>query len=65
MDEVFKGNDAALQGRLLTVINDFLVSEAEKKGGQANVAKGRSKVKAEGRGMDALIGSATELSESG
>lgn len=65
MDDVFKGNDAALQGRLLSVINDFLMSEAEKKGGEAGGAKGRSKIKAEGRGMDALIGSAVELSESG
>ena len=66
MDGVFKGNDEALQGRLLNVINDFLMSEAEKKGGEAGGgAKGRSKVKVEGRGMDALIGSAAELSESG
>jgi cohesin loading factor subunit SCC2 len=67
MDGVFRGHDEATQARLLTVIYDFLNSEAEKKTSKEGVGKGKSSkaVKQEGRGMDALIGNAAELSESG
>jgi len=67
MDDVFKGHDEATQARLLTVIYDFLNSEAEKKTIKSGAGKGKAgkAVKQEGRGMDALIGNAAELSESG
>lgn len=67
MDGVFKGHDEATQARLLAVIHDFLNSEAEKKTvkGGAREARAGKVVKQEARGMDALIGNAAELSESG
>lgn len=61
MDAVFASNDTPTQAKLLTVIHDFLLSEADKKAGSGVVQKTKGKNK----DMEALIGSAAELSESG
>lgn len=55
MDRVFATNDYDNQARLFGVIHEFLVSEAKRKASGAAASKD----------MDALIGSASELSESG
>ncbi|KAK1921174.1 hypothetical protein DB88DRAFT_92041 [Papiliotrema laurentii] len=62
MDGVFASNDTTTQARLLGVIHDFLLSEADKKAGSRD---GKQKKKNEGKDVDALIGNAAELSESG
>lgn len=54
MDQVFKSNDQEGQARLLKVIHDFLVSEAEK--------RAAGKVDPD---IKALIGSSQDLTESG
>jgi hypothetical protein len=55
MDRVFASSDFDNQARLFGVMHEFLVSEAKRKLTGAGASKD----------MDALIGSASELSESG
>lgn len=55
MDRVFASTDFDNHARLFGVMHDFLVSEAKRKASGAAASKD----------MDALIGSASELSESG
>ena len=61
MDGVFVSNDTTTQARLLTIIYDFLVSERDKKQAEP---KGHGKKGSKGD-MQALIGNAADLSESG
>jgi cohesin loading factor subunit SCC2 len=64
MDGVFASTDTATQARLLDVIHEFLLSEAEKKAGGGTGMTIKAKAMGN-RDMDALIGNAPELSESG
>lgn len=64
MDSVFATNDTTTQARLLSVIHEFLLSEAEKKAGAGGVS-GVKKERNKNKGMEDLIGNAIELSESG
>lgn len=55
MDRTFATNDFDIHARLLGVMHEFLVSEAKRKASGAGASKD----------MDALIGSASDLTESG
>jgi cohesin loading factor subunit SCC2 len=68
MDEIFKSEDEEDHGRLLKIIQDFLLSQVTKhneaqkqKGAQASLAKSKGKAV----NMDELIGNTDGFADSG